>query len=74
LLGPILLGIGIYLSGVLFSASEGWTEAISLTFSVIATVAPIFLAVVVYTVVYKIPPYTQILWKDATLLGHSLPP
>jgi membrane protein len=65
LLGPILLGIGIYLSGVLFSASEGWTEAISLTFSVIATVAPIFLAVVVYTVVYKILSYTQILWKDA---------
>ncbi|ANI99528.1 ribonuclease BN [Polynucleobacter wuianus] len=65
ILGPILLGIGIYLSGVLFSASEGWTEAISFGFSVIATVAPILLAIVVYTVVYKILPYSQILWKDA---------
>jgi membrane protein len=64
-LGPILLSVGIYLSGVLFSASEGWTEAISFGFSLIATVAPILLAVLVYTVVYKILPYSQILWKDA---------
>jgi membrane protein len=64
-LGPILLGIGIYLSGVLFGASEGFTEAISFGFRVIATVAPILLAVLVYTVVYKILPYSQILWKDA---------
>lgn len=64
-LGPILLGVGIYLSGMLFSASEGWTEAISFGFSVIATVAPIILAVLVYTVVYKILPYTLILWSDA---------
>ena len=64
-LGPILLGIGIYLSGVLFSASEGWTDAISFGFGVIATVTPIFLAVLVYTVVYKILPYSNILWGDA---------
>ena len=65
ILGPILLGLGIYLSGVLFSASEGWTEAVSLGFSLIATIAPILLAVLVYTVVYKILPYSLILWKDA---------
>jgi membrane protein len=65
ILGPILLGIGIYLSGVLFSASEGWIEAVSAGFSLIATIAPILLAVLVYTVVYKILPYSQILWKDA---------
>lgn len=65
ILGPILLGVGIYLSGMLFSASEGWTEAISFGFSVIATIAPIILAVVVYTVAYKILPYTNILWSDA---------
>ena len=64
-LGPILLGLGIYLSGVLFSASEGWTEAISFGFSLIATITPILLAVIVYTIVYKILPYAQILWKDA---------
>jgi membrane protein len=60
-----MLGLGIYLSGVLFSASEGWTEAISFGFSVIATIAPIILATIVYTVVYKILPYSRILWKDA---------
>jgi len=65
ILGPILLGFGIYLSGVLFSASEGWTESITFGFSVIATVTPIILAIVVYTVVYKILPYSPILWRDA---------
>jgi membrane protein len=65
ILGPILLGLGIYLSGVLFSASEGWTEAISVGFKLIATIAPIILAVMVYSVVYKILPYAKITWADA---------
>ena len=64
-LGPILLGAGIYLSGALFSATEGWTEALSIGFSLIATIAPIILAVLVFAVVYKVLPYSQILWKDA---------
>jgi membrane protein len=64
-LGPVLLGIGIYLSGVLFSASEGWIEAISIGFRLMAAIAPIFLAMVVYTVVYKVLPYSKILWSDA---------
>jgi membrane protein len=65
ILGPILLGLGIYLSGTLFSASEGWIKSISMGFRVIATVTPILLAVIVYTVVYKILPYSKILWMDA---------
>ena len=64
-LGPILLGAGIYLSGALFSATEGWIEALSIGFSLIATIAPILLAVLVFAVVYKVLPYSQILWKDA---------
>ena len=64
-LGPILLGAGIYLSGALFSATEGWIEALSIGFSLIATIAPIMLAVLVFAVVYKVLPYSQILWKDA---------
>jgi membrane protein len=64
-LGPILLGAGIYLSGALFSATEGWTEALSIGFSLVATIAPIILAVLVFAVVYKVLPYSQILWKDA---------
>ncbi|MBU3545411.1 YihY family inner membrane protein [Polynucleobacter sp. MWH-Mekk-B1] len=65
LLGPILLGFGTYLSGLLFSAAEGWTEALTFGLSFIAAVVPVFLAIGVYTVVYKILPYSQILWKDA---------
>jgi membrane protein len=64
-LGPILLGAGIYLSGALFSSTEGWIEALSIGFSLIATIAPIVLAVLVFAVVYKVLPYSQILWKDA---------
>jgi membrane protein len=65
ILGPILLGFGIYLSGVLFSASEGWISAVSFGFQVVATIAPICLAILVYAVVYKILPYAKILWRDA---------
>ena len=65
ILGPILLGIGIYLSGVLFSASEGWISAVSFGFQLVATIAPIFLAIMVYAVVYKVLPYAKILWRDA---------
>ena len=64
-LGPVLLGLGIYLSGILFSASEGWIAAVSFGFRFTATVAPIFLAVGVYAVVYKILPYSNVLWSDA---------
>jgi len=63
--GPVLLGLGIYLSGVLFSASEGWINAVSFGFRFVATVAPIFLAVAVYAVVFKILPYSKVLWSDA---------
>ena len=65
ILGPILLGLGLYLSGVLFSASEGWIKTISMGFQVIALFAPILLAVIVYAVVYNILPYAKILWVDA---------
>ena len=64
-LGPVLLGIGIYLSGILFSASEGWIEAVSFGFRLLAAIAPIFLAIAVYAVVYKVLPYSKILWADA---------
>jgi len=63
--GPVLLGLGIYLSGVLFSASEGWINAVSFGFRFVATVAPIFLAVAVYAVVFKILPYSKVIWSDA---------
>ena len=50
ILGPILLGFGIYLSGVLFSASAGWINAVSVGFKLVATIAPICLTILVYAV------------------------
>lgn len=67
ILGPVLLGFGIYLSGALFSASEGWIKALSLGFRLVAAVAPIFLAIAVYAIVYKFLPYSKVLWSDAFL-------
>jgi membrane protein len=65
IMGPILLGIGIYLSGVLFSGSKGWMETVPISFKYLVAIMPILMAVVVYSVVYKILPYSQILWSDA---------
>ena len=65
ILGPILLGVGTYLSGLLFSAAEGWTEALSFGLSLVATVVPVVLAMAVFSVVYKILPYSEVQWGDA---------
>ena len=65
ILGPILLGIGTYLSGLLLSAAEGWTESLSFGLSLVATIVPILLAMSVFSVAYKILPYAQIQWTDA---------
>ena len=64
-LGPVVLGLGIYLSGILFVASEGWIKSVSFGFRLIATIAPVFMAIAVYAVIYKILPYAKILWSDA---------
>ncbi len=65
ILGPILLGVGTYLSGLLFSAAEGWTEALSFGLSLVATVVPVVLAMAVFSVAYKILPYSEVQWGDA---------
>jgi membrane protein len=67
ILGPILLGIGTYLSGILFSAAEGWTEALSFGLGLFAAVVPVLLAMSVFSVAYKILPYAHIQWRDALL-------
>jgi membrane protein len=65
LLGPLLLGIGVYLSGRLLSALEGWTDSLTLGLSILTTIVPILLAVLVFTVVYKILPHAEVAWSDA---------
>ena len=53
------------IEGALFSSAGGWTPSLTLGFELVAAVVPILLAVGVYTLVYKVLPYAQILWKDA---------
>jgi membrane protein len=65
ILGPLLLGIGTYLSGLLFSAAEGWIEALSFGLGLVVTIVPILLAMAVFSVAYKILPYAPIQWRDA---------
>jgi membrane protein len=65
ILGPLLLGIGTYLSGLLFSAAEGWTEALSFGLGLVVTFVPILLALTVFSVAYKFLPYASIEWRDA---------
>ncbi len=64
-LGPVLMGLGIYLSGVLFSVSEGWITTVSFGFRLVATITPILLAILVFAVIYKILPYSKVIWSDA---------
>lgn len=66
-LGPLVLGVGIYLSGRLLSATEGITEAVSIGFEVFALVIPLLLTMGLFTIVYKVLPFTLVPWRDAIL-------
>jgi membrane protein len=70
-LGPLVLGIGIYLSGWLLSATQGLTEAVSIGFEVFALLIPLLLTISLFTLVYKVLPFTFVAWRDA-LLGALL--
>lgn len=66
-LGPLVLGIGIYISGWLLSATEGLTVAVSIRFEVFALLIPLFLTIGLFTLVYKVLPFTLVSWRDAVL-------
>ena len=65
LVAPLFLGIGVYLSGLLFSAVGGWNHSLSIGLGLIAALLPILLTALVFTVIYKVLPYTNVLWADA---------
>jgi len=69
ILGPLVLGIGIYLSGWLLSETQGLTEAVSIRFEVFALIIPLLLTISLFTVVYKVLPYTLVAWRDALIGG-----
>ena len=66
-LGPLVLGIGIYLSGWLLSETQGLTEAVSMGFEVFALLIPLLLTISLFTLVYKVLPFTLVAWRDAVL-------
>ena len=68
-LGPLVLGIGIYLSGWLLSETQGLTEAVSIHFEVFALIIPLLLTISLFTLVYKVLPFTFVAWRDALLGG-----
>ena len=64
-MGPLLLGFGIYLSGVLFASASGWFPALSAGFKFMSTIVPSLLAFIVFTLAYRILPYAKVEWRDA---------
>jgi membrane protein len=66
-LGPLVLGIGIYLSGRLLSATQGLTDAVSIWFEVFALLIPLLLTISLFTLVYKVLPFTLVAWRDALI-------
>ncbi len=65
IIGPLLLGLGIYLSGVLLGSASGRFPALSVGFKFMSTVVPSFLALIVFALAYRILPYAKVAWRDA---------
>lgn len=63
--GPLLLGLGIYLSGVLLGSASGWFPSLSAGFKFMSTIVPSLLAFIVFALVYRILPYAKVEWSDA---------
>ena len=65
IIGPILLGLGIYLSSVLLGSASGWFPNLSAGFKFISTIIPSLLALIVFALAYRILPYAPVSWRDA---------
>lgn len=65
ILGPILLGLGIYLSSVLLGSASGWFPTLFAGFTFISTIIPSLLALIVFALAYRILPYAPVTWQDA---------
>jgi membrane protein len=64
-MGPLLLGFGIYLSGVLFASASGWFPALSAGFKLMSTIVSSLLAFIVFALAYRVLPFTKVEWRDA---------
>jgi membrane protein len=68
-MGPLLLGLSIYLSSMVLSASKGLIGPLSDGFNFVAGAFPILLSTMSFSLVYKILPYERVEWRDAILGG-----
>ena len=64
-IGPLLLGLGIYLSGALFASASGWFPTLSAGFKFMSTIVPSLLAFIVFVLAYRVLPYAKVEWRDA---------
>lgn len=64
-LGPLLLGVSIYLSSMVMSASHGWISPLTRDLNFVASVFPVLLSTLTFSLVYKVLPYAQVNWNDA---------
>ncbi len=64
-LGPLFLGLSIYFTSLLVSASQGWIGHLPLAFELLASVLPIILTALTFLMVYKMGPSAFVEWKDA---------
>lgn len=69
ILGPFLLGLSVYLTSMVVSASQGWIKHLPLGVELLATLLPIILAALTYLVVYKLGTTAVVLWRDAFVGG-----
>ena len=65
ILGPLLLGMSVYVSSIVLSASQGLIGPLSDGFSFVASVFSMCSSILSFTLVYKILPYKNIEWDDA---------
>ena len=65
--GPLVLGAGIFFSGHLLSGAEGLTKVVPIGFEIFALIIPLLLTIGLFTLVYKVLPFTLVAWRDAVL-------
>ena len=69
ILGPVLLGLSIYMTSLLVSASQGWIKNLPLNLEVLAALLPMLLTAFTFLLVYKLGTSAVVKWKDALVGG-----
>lgn len=68
-LGPVFLGLSIYLTSILVSASNGWIKNLPFNLELLAALLPMLLTAFTFLLVYKMGTSAVVKWKDALIGG-----